>query len=240
MACNQNQREYNTYLVDFWYRRGEQPGGGEYYGTAADRLGIQRLQTGTVTVGPPITIRQSGHREQQGIAAPSRPFIEEQGRGRQAYGLRSGAGGSVSHGASWHNPRVRLTQPPTVAPTTRGGQTLNCPPHYHHIPSPSSMTSTVDDSSATPIPRKLYNGELNDDEIWWRDHQVWLQERGYMLRPRYRPDWVPSWHQDERKFYNVCEDGKFIMVSIWTLRRMTLSTQYTIAARCNSGRHPYR
>ncbi|KAJ3477236.1 hypothetical protein NLI96_g10603 [Meripilus lineatus] len=29
-------------------------------------------------------------------------------------------------------------------------------------------------------------------EEFWRDHQVWLQEQGYMLRPRYHPDWVPS------------------------------------------------
>ncbi|KAK7692291.1 hypothetical protein QCA50_003916 [Cerrena zonata] len=34
---------------------------------------------------------------------------------------------------------------------------------------------------------------LLSDEVWWRDHQVWLAERGYMLRPRYRPGWVPSW-----------------------------------------------
>ncbi|KAJ3551174.1 hypothetical protein NM688_g4866 [Phlebia brevispora] len=35
--------------------------------------------------------------------------------------------------------------------------------------------------------------ELDPHEIWWRDHQVWLAERGYMLRPRYHPDWRPSW-----------------------------------------------
>ncbi|KAJ7252088.1 hypothetical protein B0H12DRAFT_1202638 [Mycena haematopus] len=35
-------------------------------------------------------------------------------------------------------------------------------------------------------------------EIFWRDHQVWLQECGYMLRPRYRPDWVPSWLGTEK------------------------------------------
>ncbi|KAK7692240.1 hypothetical protein QCA50_003865 [Cerrena zonata] len=34
---------------------------------------------------------------------------------------------------------------------------------------------------------------LHSDEFYWRDHQPWLAERGYMLRPRYKPDWVPSW-----------------------------------------------
>ncbi|KAI0316331.1 kinase-like domain-containing protein [Amylostereum chailletii] len=30
-------------------------------------------------------------------------------------------------------------------------------------------------------------------ERWWRDHQVFLQSQGYMLRPRLRPGWKPSW-----------------------------------------------
>ncbi|KAJ6456372.1 hypothetical protein C8R45DRAFT_844991 [Mycena sanguinolenta] len=38
-----------------------------------------------------------------------------------------------------------------------------------------------------------YPTKIRGGEIFWRDHQVWLQECGYMLRPRYRPHWVPSW-----------------------------------------------
>jgi serine/threonine protein kinase len=34
---------------------------------------------------------------------------------------------------------------------------------------------------------------LFETEIFWRDRQKWLEDRGYMLRPRYRPDWKPSW-----------------------------------------------
>ncbi|KAJ3551172.1 hypothetical protein NM688_g4864 [Phlebia brevispora] len=36
-------------------------------------------------------------------------------------------------------------------------------------------------------------GRLKEHELWWRDHQPWLKERGYQLRPRYHPDWKPSW-----------------------------------------------
>ncbi|EIM88669.1 uncharacterized protein STEHIDRAFT_166704 [Stereum hirsutum FP-91666 SS1] len=36
-------------------------------------------------------------------------------------------------------------------------------------------------------------GELSEREIAWRDRQLFLQSRGYMLRPRLRPDWRPSW-----------------------------------------------
>ncbi|CCL99183.1 uncharacterized protein FIBRA_01198 [Fibroporia radiculosa] len=35
--------------------------------------------------------------------------------------------------------------------------------------------------------------KLTKWEIRWRDRQSFLQTRGYMLRPRYRPGWNPSW-----------------------------------------------
>ncbi|KAJ7658010.1 kinase-like domain-containing protein [Mycena rosella] len=34
---------------------------------------------------------------------------------------------------------------------------------------------------------------LGDYELFWRDHNAWLKERGYILRARYQPDWVASW-----------------------------------------------
>ena len=33
---------------------------------------------------------------------------------------------------------------------------------------------------------------LTPEEVYWRDHQVWLEQSGYMLRPRYHPTWVSS------------------------------------------------
>jgi len=27
----------------------------------------------------------------------------------------------------------------------------------------------------------------------WRDRQVFLESKGYILRPRLRPSWIPSW-----------------------------------------------
>ncbi|KAK7692249.1 hypothetical protein QCA50_003874 [Cerrena zonata] len=47
---------------------------------------------------------------------------------------------------------------------------------------------------------------LRSDEVWWRDHQIWLAERGYMLRPRYRPGWVPSWKGTGER-WQAHEDG---------------------------------
>ncbi|KAA1472467.1 hypothetical protein DENSPDRAFT_778324 [Dentipellis sp. KUC8613] len=34
---------------------------------------------------------------------------------------------------------------------------------------------------------------LRHHETEWRDRQVFLQSQGYMLRPRLRPGWTPSW-----------------------------------------------
>ncbi|RPD78678.1 hypothetical protein L226DRAFT_457210 [Lentinus tigrinus ALCF2SS1-7] len=41
---------------------------------------------------------------------------------------------------------------------------------------------------------------LSDIELWWRDHQEWLAEKGYMLRPRYKPGWKPSWVGRMKKY----------------------------------------
>ncbi|KAH9944726.1 hypothetical protein B0H21DRAFT_823236 [Amylocystis lapponica] len=53
--------------------------------------------------------------------------------------------------------------------------------------------------------RKASCSKLEEREYWWRDHQQWLQACGYMLRPRYRPGWTPSWHDKKRSFIE-CED----------------------------------
>jgi hypothetical protein len=31
------------------------------------------------------------------------------------------------------------------------------------------------------------------NEEFWRDNYGYLKDRGYLLRPRFHPDWVPSW-----------------------------------------------
>jgi hypothetical protein len=50
---------------------------------------------------------------------------------------------------------------------------------------------------------------LSEGEIWWRDHQVWLDERGYKLRPRLTPGWVPSWLGKDVRPRISCEDFQY-------------------------------
>ncbi|KAH9839162.1 uncharacterized protein C8Q71DRAFT_748236 [Rhodofomes roseus] len=54
------------------------------------------------------------------------------------------------------------------------------------------------------------SGQLSSAECIWRDRQPWLEERGYTLRPRYRPDWIPSWKGTDI-WSLMCEDGQILI-----------------------------
>lgn len=53
--------------------------------------------------------------------------------------------------------------------------------------------------------------ELSPEESWWKDRQEWLAQRGYMLRPRFRPGWKPSWLGTKKGWYE-CEDALLSLV----------------------------
>ncbi|KAJ7664368.1 kinase-like domain-containing protein, partial [Mycena polygramma] len=52
-----------------------------------------------------------------------------------------------------------------------------------------------------------YRQLLSKREQFWLDSQPFLLSRGYQLRPRYRPDWVPSWPMDPNGTWGFYEDG---------------------------------
>jgi hypothetical protein len=54
-------------------------------------------------------------------------------------------------------------------------------------------------------------GALSTQEIWWCQQYQWLKGQGYLLRPRYAPDWVPSWEASNRDPL-ACEDGQVMRV----------------------------
>ncbi|OAX33044.1 hypothetical protein K503DRAFT_869802 [Rhizopogon vinicolor AM-OR11-026] len=49
-------------------------------------------------------------------------------------------------------------------------------------------------------------GALSVPETWWCQQYLWLKSQGYLLRPRYAPDWKPSWEGTQRSPFE-CEDG---------------------------------
>ena len=54
--------------------------------------------------------------------------------------------------------------------------------------------------------------QLRSHEVFWRDHQPWLEQAGYMLRPRYRPGWKASWLGTDKRPED-CEDSLIVTVS---------------------------
>lgn len=54
--------------------------------------------------------------------------------------------------------------------------------------------------------------ETRDDrETWWSNQFEWLKSRGYLLRARYAPGWVPSW-KTSAKIWFEHEDSRNLEV----------------------------
>ena len=68
-------------------------------------------------------------------------------------------------------------------------------------------------AEAVSVNPPLEAGGLDQSEIlFWRNNYQWLRDRGYQLRPRYSPDWIPSW-MGTKKYFRNCEDGVDLAVS---------------------------
>jgi hypothetical protein len=71
-----------------------------------------------------------------------------------------------------------------------------------------------------PIPRGYAGqtnraiGTLHRSELWWKDQYYDLKHIGYDLRPRYHPDWEPSWIRSGNDFFSV-EDGQPSIVRVY-------------------------
>ena len=70
----------------------------------------------------------------------------------------------------------------------------------------STPSSRHDDSKELLLPQ----------EERWRDRQSLLDSHGYILRPRLRPGWIPSWKTNSLPIYD-CEDSIPLPVSIYRL-----------------------
>ena len=88
---------------------------------------------------------------------------------------------------------------------------------YHSRSTLASTTSTtplrkIRHADGRPRSKNIVAGPSTSDcdvlmphEVFWRDHQPWLEQKGYMLRPRFHPDWRPSW-LNTKKDPLSCED----------------------------------
>ena len=58
---------------------------------------------------------------------------------------------------------------------------------------------------------RIEPGGIRPYESWWIERQKALEQAGYMLRPRYHPDWKPSWG-GTHKYPHRFEDGQVLEV----------------------------
>ncbi|KAG6373909.1 kinase-like domain-containing protein [Boletus reticuloceps] len=59
-------------------------------------------------------------------------------------------------------------------------------------------------------PSSDYTAEkLEEHEIFWRDRYYFFQDKGYILRPRYHPEWKASWRFELNPILEFFEDSIF-------------------------------
>ena len=80
-----------------------------------------------------------------------------------------------------------------------------------------------------------WRGEIGGPETWWVENQKALEQAGYMLRPRYRTGWTPSW-VTSGKHYSDFEDGQtqFVSADIFVLGARAHELSAARVHGCNS------
>lgn len=81
----------------------------------------------------------------------------------------------------------------------------------YFVPAAMPGSSIETGAGSTDLSHREVGG-LFDSEVWWRDHYRDLEAHGYKLRPRYHPDWQPSWKRSGKNFLDT-EDGQPTIVS---------------------------
>ena len=63
------------------------------------------------------------------------------------------------------------------------------------------------------------NFQLTLFEAEWRDLYFFLESHGYRLRPRYHPDWEPSWKRKNIEFYEAEDYIQFPVgaITLWDI-----------------------
>jgi hypothetical protein len=72
------------------------------------------------------------------------------------------------------------------------------------------------------VEESVRTGGLNLNELFWRDQYSWLRECEYTLRPRYDPDWKPSWGSKILLPHRYRESQDGISSTVRPLRRPPL------------------
>lgn len=76
------------------------------------------------------------------------------------------------------------------------------------------------------ISRDSYLGILPKHEAFWVDIQPMLFQRGYQLRPRYRPGWIPSWLKSTKTITEIYD-----YEDAFSLRVLSLPSLFSVTGQ---------
>ena len=78
---------------------------------------------------------------------------------------------------------------------------------------PTRATNAAEEDDPEALLQELSDllSTLRNNEKKWRDRHEMLEKEGYVLRPRLRPGWTPSWLQSGKSPFD-CEDGEVLPV----------------------------
>ncbi len=63
--------------------------------------------------------------------------------------------------------------------------------HQRPLPRHAYLSDEAAERSSRTTEMGVYS--LLPSECFWQKRQLYLQQHGYLLRPRYNPSWKPSW-----------------------------------------------
>ncbi|KAL4065250.1 hypothetical protein J3A83DRAFT_4360518 [Scleroderma citrinum] len=85
---------------------------------------------------------------------------------------------------------------------------------------------------------KPTDGRLAEFEMWWVQHYEWFKGQGYLLRPRYAPDWVPSWQGKELDRFQYEDASASALPNLLDGTRLS-DGAYVIFKIVSKSFHPY-
>ncbi|TFK53488.1 kinase-like protein [Heliocybe sulcata] len=100
-----------------------------------------------------------------------------------------------------------------------------------------SSPAPAEEDDDLPI-RAPEHGALMPSELFWRRHHKWLEQRGYVLRPRYHDTWRPSWKATGIQSYRA-EDGIAAVVCVVVDARRTSDGSIVALKQVKKHIHPY-
>ncbi|KAG6901675.1 hypothetical protein C0995_009230 [Termitomyces sp. Mi166 len=86
---------------------------------------------------------------------------------------------------------------------------------------------------APHINANIFLGRLTDREMFWVRLEPFLSSHGYRLRPRYRPDWIPSWRNCDMRKRNLSEfEDAQIMTRTYLMDAIRISDGVKVVMKC--------